>query len=57
MTVKPSTIFWAYLAIAIFTFGHSAAGNASYSVNPERSGTALFAGIFWPLYWSWEFQK
>ncbi len=51
-----------YILVAILTFGHAA---ANASVTPEhfdpsgdRTATGVMAGLFWPLYWSWEmFEK
>lgn len=52
-----------YLVVAVVTFGHSASGwecrakeevvqcDASYT--PKFVFGGVFAGIFWPLYWSW----
>lgn len=61
-----------YAAIAIATFGHSAAFNddwreqncATVVQRNERLsdcisqpwGPGLVAAILWPLYWSWELQ-
>ena len=65
---SPVIVF--YVIIAIFTFGHAAAGTQRWQdthcqtaeariASNERcySGPAVngvFAGVFWPLYWSWE---
>ena len=48
-----------YAAIAIVTFGHSA---AHYMPEPKqeqdtRVADAVVAGLVWPLYWSWEIQS
>ncbi len=53
--------------IALLTFGYAASHptpcySGGYSTprseipcdSSTLAGTALFAGIFWPLYWSWE---
>lgn len=55
----------AYAAIAIVTFGHSAADEpltcppeARYCLDSDMTGRAvmggILAGMLWPLYWSWE---
>lgn len=53
-----------YLAGAVIAFGHSAAGNSGRCNLPaeiaeggcmgQAAIAGLFAGTFWPLYWSWE---
>jgi len=63
-------LWWFYPAIALFTFGHSAANYPVYDAwqtdadiqagipkEEDRVMTgikSLFAGVLWPLYWSWE---
>ncbi len=50
-----------YWSIAIVTFGYSAANyNPPYPdqkaiAEVQRVYVALWSGLFWPLYWSWEF--
>ena len=56
-----------YALVGIITFGHCAAntviprthdGKTTPFETENRVGGGLFAGFFWPLYWSWEaFEK
>lgn len=52
-----------YLLAAILTFGHSASRSTlgdtpMVSAVERRAATGVMAGLFWPLYWSWEmFEK
>ena len=48
-----------YILVAILTFGHSAARSTlgdtpMASAVERRAADGMMAGIFWPLYWSWE---
>ncbi len=58
-----------YLAVGVLSFGHSAARGdlfyADHCVTQQMrlddgrcqeliSGNAFFAGVFWPIYWTWE---
>jgi hypothetical protein len=63
-------LWWLYPVIALVTFGHSAANYPVYDAwqteaeidagipkEEDRVMTAtksIFAGVCWPLYWSWE---
>lgn len=64
----PAAIACAYAGIAIFTFGYSAStphqcfDNFTGQVGSWCPFTVIgpqsfFAGLFWPLYWSWELQS
>ena len=54
-----------YLSVAVATFGHSAGSampchditGAHPCNSAEDSIAGIFAGLFWPLYWSWEVQS
>jgi hypothetical protein len=57
----------AYLAVAVFTFGHCAAhaepprmvtyaNGVQWREMDSRAFDALGAALVWPLYWSWELQ-
>lgn len=59
--IEARHIWWAYLAAAVLTFGYDAAnypappgGYGPESSTPIRAFTA---GLFWPLFWSWEFMS
>ena len=55
--MKPALI--GYAVVAVITFGH-AASNTNHCLRQIRCGTlaeailGAYAGVFWPLYWSWE---
>ena len=53
-----------YALVGIVTFGHCAANTVITRTHDgkehpfeieNRVGGGLFAGFFWPLYWSWEY--
>ena len=56
-------LFFAYVAIAIFTFGFAAAHHPVCVAPSDRlylcdadspTASGLAAAALWPLYWSWE---
>jgi hypothetical protein len=52
-----------YIGMGVFSFGHAGANRKCTDGMGEKCNlgdhaiSGLAAGLFWPLYWSWELQE
>jgi len=61
MKLTAGKCFVAYWVIALLTFGYAANNQEGCSFNIAKNTRTLceatggsIAGVFWPLYWTWE---